>query len=180
MVNQDFIIISDPKFLYNGSRKWPGSQDEARVALERSRTKTSYNFLLEAYLHSDFSEPLVEKVKEWTYSEFVCSALSCSFSNKEVSVYAWSLITQILMNSVLSDDVFLFLKKNNFFYNERIKNNIIEGVRFSFNYSLLAFGDERCIRNVLSFIEIDKKDIDKLIETFLTEKNFKTISNYLS
>ena len=84
------------------------------------------------------------------------------------------------MNSVLSDDVFLFLKKNNFFYNERIKNNIIEGVRFSFNYSLLAFGDERCIINVLSFIEIDKKDIDKLIETVLIEKNFKSISNYLS
>lgn len=54
MVNQDFIIISDPKILYNGSIKWPGSEKEARLALEKCTTKTSFNFLLKAYLHPDF------------------------------------------------------------------------------------------------------------------------------
>ena len=179
MVNQDFIIISDPKFLYKGFREWPGSRDEARLALERCSRGSSFKVVL-IYLHSELPETLIQKVTGWTYSEFVCSALSYSFSNKQVTVYAWSVITRILMNSFLSDDVSLFLKKNNFFYNEKIKSDIIKGVRFSFKHTNFLFGNEKCIRNVLSFIEIDKKDIDKLIETFLTEKNFKTISNYLS
>ena len=181
MVNQDYLIISDPKFLYNGSRKWPGSRSEAQAALQRcKRSSSSYNFLLKAYMHTDFSEPLVRKVKEWTYSEFVCSALSCLFSNREIPVYGWSVITQLLMDSVLSDDVFLFLKENNFFYNERIKSNIIEGIQYSFEYPFSDFSDEKCIRNILSFIEIDKKDIDKLMETVLIERNVKAISNFLS
>ena len=177
MINQNFVIISDPKFLYNGSRKWPGSRDEARLALERCSINSSFNFVLTAYVLSDFPETLVQKVTGWTYSEFVCAALSYTFSNKEVSVYAWSLITRILMNSFLSDDVSLFLKKNNFFYNEKIKNEIIKGLTFSFKHTNFPFGNEKCIRNVLSFIEMDKKDIEKLVETFLIEKNLKIISN---
>lgn len=179
MVNQDFIIISDPEYLYKGSKQWPGSRDEARLALERSSKCSSFKVVL-IYLHDDLPETLVQIVTGWTYSEFVCSALSYSFSNKRVSIYAWSVITKILMNSFLSDDVSIFLKKNNFFYNEKIKSDIIKGVIFSFRYTSFLFGNEKCIRNVLSFIEIDKKDISKLIETVLIEKTFTSITNYLS
>ena len=177
MINQNFVIISDPKFLYKGYRRWPGSRYEAQLALERCSINSSFDFVLRVYVLSEFPETLVQKVTGWTYSEFVCAALSYTFSNRRVSVYAWALINQILMNTFLSDDVSLFLKKNNFFYNERIKSDIIKGVGFSFKRANFPFGNEKCLRNALSFIEMDEKDIENLVKMFLIEKNFKSISN---
>lgn len=50
---------------------------------------------------------------------------------------------------------------------------------FSFKYQGLSYNDERCIKNVLDFIEIEQSDITKLIENFSVERNLNIITAYL-
>ena len=82
------------------------------------------------------------------------------------------------MNSFITDEILLFLK-NNFFYNSAIRPTIIKGVSFAFNYKTFPFGNEKCVRNVLYFIEIDKNETKKLLESFSVKKDFKEIAVYL-
>ena len=167
--------MTDLKFTKDGSKEWPASYEEAQELLERCRSRSSLDSILKGY---DFSPTLKENVVNWTYSEVVCSALTFIFSDIEISVYAWSVITAILMNLFLTDDILLFLK-NNFFYNSSIRHTILKGVSFAFNYKTFPFGNEKCVRNVLDFIEIDKNETKKLLDSFSVKKDFKEIAAYL-
>lgn len=82
------------------------------------------------------------------------------------------------MNSYLSDDVLFFLKKNSF-YGKGIKKDIIKAANFSFNLKDFRFGNEKCVRNVLIFLEIDKDDIEALLKDFSFKKSLTPINNYI-
>ena len=49
---------------------------------------------------------------------------------------------------------------------------------FLFKYPGLFYNDERCIKNVLDFIEIEQSDSTKLIENFSVERNLNIITAY--
>ena len=177
MVKNCFIIITDPKNLNNGPREWPSSNIEAALALRNCASFYSLESVLET---TEFSEIVVKSVTDWSFSEFVCSALTSTFldEDEKVSVYGWSVITQILMNSYLSDDVLFFLKKNSF-YGKGIKKDIIKAVNFCFHLKDFRFGNEKCVRNVLIFLEIDKDDIEALLKDFSFKTSLKPINNYI-
>lgn len=108
------VIITDPKFLKAGSRKWPSLYQNAELSI---KSCTYSSFLKELLETSEFSkvsensETLCNDVTNWTYPKFICSALSFRLSNIEIAAFGWSVITNSFMNSLLSNDVFLFLKK---------------------------------------------------------------------
>lgn len=52
-------------------------------------------------------------------------------------------------------------------------------VKFAFNYTHFPFGNEKCVRNVLDFLEIDESDKKKLLKSFSRRKGFKIIGGYL-
>ena len=175
MVKNCFVIITDPQNLNNGPRKWPSSYTEAGLALEKSTAYHSLESLLEM---TEFSERIVQSVTDWSFSEFVCSALTVVFLNENPSFYGWFSIIQLLMNPYISDDLLLFLKKNSF-YKKAIKNEILKAVNFSFDLRDFRFGKEKCVRNVLIFVEIDKDDIETLLKDFSFEKSLRPINNYI-
>lgn len=175
MTNNSSVRILDPKFLSNGSRKWPLSNQEAQITVEYCASSSSLNSFLE--LHS-FTKTHTKNVTDWTYNEFVCSALSEVFEGAEIPVFAWSLIIGIIMNSFLSDTVLLFLE-NNRFYNQAEKEKIIKGVSFAFKHSRFPFATIKCLKNILRFFDIEKSVSDKLIDSYLVRKDFKIITDYL-
>ena len=114
-VNKNYpVIITDQKCLKNGYKEWPSSYQDAEFSI---KSCTYSSFLKELLKTSEFSkvsensETLCNDVTNWTYPEFICSALSFQLLNIEIPAFGWSVITNILMNSLLSNDVLLFLKK---------------------------------------------------------------------
>ena len=168
------LQILDSKFLKNGLRAWPSSTEDAVKAIEEGSHYTSLSVLLKSCY---FSKKLKGDVGSWDYSDFICSALAHVYFNVELSVYSWSVITQLLMNHFITDDIFLFLKKNSF-YNLDRRKEIIEGISFSFRYSRHSSDSVKCIRNVLDFIEMEKSEINKIIEAFLVKKDFTIITKF--
>lgn len=134
----------------------------------------SLEMLLESH---EFSEKPILDVASWNYSDLVCSALAYVYSNIEPSVYSWSVITEILTNDFLTDDFLLFLKKNSF-YSLASREDIIKGISFSFRYLRHSFSSAKSIRNAFDFIEMEKSEIDKIIEAFLVRKDFIIITNF--
>ena len=172
------VIITDQKCLKNGYKEWPWSSEDAGLAIINCTRYNSLEKFLKKFLkQSEFSEELCNDVAGWTYPEFICSALTFQFSNIEISVFGWSLITNMLMNSFISTDVLVFLKKNRF-YNPAIKSKIIDGIRFTFQYPGFLYKDERCVRNLLEFVETDENDITRLIEAFSVKKDLGIIKLY--
>jgi len=172
MVKEDFVKKDE--------RLWPTGDDDAIIVLENGFYYSSLSMLLKG---NEFSEQLLKDVEGWTFSEFICSVLKYRFIDrfmeKEIPTYGWSVITKFLMNSYLSDSVLLFLKKYSL-YNKAKKNNLITGVNFAFNYLSFRFGDGKCIRNVLIFLEIDSNDIELLMKEISVKKSYRVISSYLS
>ncbi|RYX99807.1 MAG: hypothetical protein EOO34_00500 [Cyanobacteriota bacterium] len=84
MVKNCFIIITDSKNLNNGPREWPSSKIEAALALRYCASFYSLESILET---TEFSEIVVKSVTDWSFSEFVCSALTSTFLDEEVSAY---------------------------------------------------------------------------------------------
>jgi len=178
MIKNCFLINTGPKNLNTGPREWPSSEGEASLALQQCASFHSLESVLEFH---QFSEIVVKSVTDWSFSEFVCSALTFTFLDeldKKVSVYGWSVITDLLMNTYLSDDVLFFLKKNSF-YDKVRKKDIIKAVNFCFTLGSFMFGNEKCVRNVLIFLEIDKDDIEFLLKDFSFKKSLKPIQNYI-
>ena len=172
------VIIADPKFLKKGSREWLWSLAESDLVIKNCTRYNSLEEFLKKFLkQSEFSEELCNDVADWTYPEFICSALTFQFSNIEIPVFCWSLITNMLMNSFISTDVLVFLKKNRF-YNPAIKSKIIDGIRFTFQYPRFLYKDERCLRNLLEFVETNENDITRLIEAFSVKKDLGIIKLY--
>ena len=166
------VHILDSKFLKNGPRAWPSTSDEAVKAFKEGRYYTSLSMLLES---RDFSEKLILDVASWNFSDFICSALTYVYSDKELSLYSWSAVTGYLMTDFITDDILSFLKKNSF-YNEARRKDIVKGISFSFSYLRHSYGSAKSIRNVLDFIEMEKSEIDKIIEAFLVRKDFTIIT----
>ena len=172
------VIITDSKFLKGGPREWPWSLAEADLVLRTCTRHESLEEFLEKFLKQfEFPEELSNDVTNWTYPEFICSALTFQFSNIEISAFGWSLITNMLLNPFMSTDVLLFLKKNRF-YNEAVKSKIIDGIRFTFKHPGFLYKDEKCIRNLLNFIEIEQDDITKLMKAFSVKKDLSIIKTF--
>ena len=150
------LYILDLKFLKNGSRAWPSSKEEAITAIQEGGKYTSLDTFLEC---RGFLENLIRDVDSWDYSGFICSALADICSDAEIPFYTWSVITELLLNDFITDDILLFLKKNSF-YNLARKEDIIKGISFSFRYRKRHFSSAKSIRNVFDFIEMEKSEID--------------------
>ena len=151
------LNILDSKFLKNESRAWPFSKDHAVETLLEGGTCTSLEMFLDSYkemfLESyEFLEKQILDLDNWTYSDFVCSAFAYLYSDREPNAHSWCVVTEILMNNILTDDFLLFLKRNSF-YNPARKANIVKGVGISFNHLTHPFYSVKCIRNVLNFID---------------------------
>ena len=174
--------MTDQNFLKNGYKEWPWSSEDAGLAIRNCTDCKSLNQVLENLELSETPEKiktLRNDLTDWTYPEFICSALNFQFLNTEIAPFGWSIITNILMNPFLSDDVLSFLKKNDF-YNQTTKNQIIKGILFSLKYPNFHYRNEKCIKNVLHFIEIEQNDITRLIDNFSIKKDLTIITSYLS
>lgn len=86
MEQKSVIKQCNPIFQKEGQKGWPTGVDDSQVVLRLGYYYSATSNLLE---RSDFSSKLKQKVKGWSLSDLVCSALWFTFEKKQLSTYSW-------------------------------------------------------------------------------------------
>ena len=171
------IVITEcnPIFQKEGTKGWPTTMDDSEVVLNLGCYYSDINNFLK---RSDFSSKLKKKVKDWSLSDLVCSALWFNFEKKQLSVYSWSIFFTFLMHCDCTYSVLFFLE---FSFIDKIflRKNIINGVLFALENNTFLHVDINCIKNILIFLEIEIDIIDKVILDVVNQQNWKIIIEFL-
>jgi len=164
-------------------RKWPGSKEEVLLTLKNC---VNYNSLESFFNHKKISKTLISDTENWTFSEFVCSALNYKLNeaklshNSELSSYFWSLITPLLMNSLISGDIGYILSTNSLCRKKEDQARL-KGTIYSLTKSSPPFFDTNCITNIVRLNRVGNyEDLQKVIQHFNVEKDPLIVSTYLS
>ena len=85
-----FIVIAkcNPVFQKEGQKAWPTGIEDSDIVLRFGCYYPEVSNLLE---RSDFSSKIKQKVKGWSFSDLVCSALWFTFEKKPLRGYSWSI-----------------------------------------------------------------------------------------
>jgi hypothetical protein len=175
-MKQKIVIVEcNPIFQKEGQKGWPTGFDDSQLVLRFGCYSPDITSLLR---RSDFSSKLKKKVKGWSLSDLVCSALWFAFEKKHMSTYSWSIFFTFLMHCDCTYSVLFFLE---FSFIDKIflRKDIIKGVLFALENTTFFHVDINCIKNILIFLEIEGSVIDQVIVDIKIQQNWKVIIEFL-
>ena len=175
MEQKNVIAKCNPIFRKEGQKGWPTGVDDSQLVLRFGYYYLETSDLLE---RSDFSSKLKEKVKGWSLSDLVCSALWFNFEKKQLSTYSWSIFFTFLMHWSCTDNVLFFLEFS-FIDKILLREEIINGAFFALKNTRFFHVDINCLKNILIFLEIENNIIDEVILDITTQQNWKVIIEFL-
>ena len=118
------FIIKGPFYLPGGCFAWPFDEKKAQNLLKEAFYSSSFKH----FKKSSFSATvLTERTQSWGLSDFVFSAYSFLYHDKESSHSGWRDLLCILLNETLSDKTYVFVLNNSFPINEDRKGVVIAG-----------------------------------------------------
>ena len=108
------MVFSDNVYGKEGKRFFPGTFHEAEELINAFPTYGDKDFLFRVYKYP----PLFKyEIESWSYSEFTCSTLyyylNTLMVTENINEFSWKLIAKLILNTVISRDVFSFVNKHN-------------------------------------------------------------------
>jgi hypothetical protein len=166
MKQKTVIAECNPIFQKEGQKGWPTGVDDSQLVLRLGYYYSETSDLLE---RSDFSSKLKEKVKGWSLSDLVCSALWFTFEKKQLSTYSWSIFFTFLMHCSCTDSVLFFLEFS-FIDKILLREDIINGVFFTLENTSFFHVDINCVE-VAQFKIVDLVNLKNLVQGSTSKKS---------
>lgn len=110
--------------------------------------------------------------------DLICSALAFNLDGGVLNFLDWAKIPLLLLNNSITDEVLVFLQKNEF-YESSNKKELLFGIDYSLKTRIFVGCDENSLLNFFSFLKFNPVVSGKLILSTYKSKNFKAILNYL-
>lgn len=166
MKQKTVIAECNPIFQKEGQKGWPTGVDDSQLVLRLGYYYSETSDLLE---RSDFSSKLKEKMKGWSLSDLVCSALWFTFEKKQLSTYSWSIFFTFLMHCSCTDSVLFFLEFS-FIDKILLREDIINGVFFTLENTSFFHVDINCVE-VAQFKIVDLVNLKNLVQGSTSKKS---------
>ena len=108
------MVFSDNIYGKEGKRFFPGTFDEAEELIDAFPRYRDKDFLFRVYKYPPL---FTYEIESWSYSELTCSTLyyylNTLMVTENLDEFSWKLIGKLILNPVISRDVFSFVNKNN-------------------------------------------------------------------
>lgn len=185
---KNYSLSRNSLFSKNSSLYWPGNLQSAVHFLKFICYFESIEYFFDCF---GFSETLMNDLKGWKLKTVLRSALYFYFENKInerrknnidiISSYDWKLLSSLIINSKLSDNVLLFINKIGLI--EISSEKIIVSGSFQAIKSIVVFeeriSDTKGLKKLLKFLKVDSVSVDSLVDQAFQEKKIDKIAAFL-
>jgi hypothetical protein len=155
-------------------KKWPGNKKECKACLTELRYSQNVDDLL---LDSGISSKLQKDLSDWTLNEIMGAAIYYKYQNQLLDFTNWTLFISILLNPVVTDSFFSFLKQNQFHEIEQ-KKTVILGAKTLFKHNSILL-NKKSLKNFFDFLRIEDSTSNILISNTFLKENFMDILLFL-
>ena len=186
--NKNYVLPTNFLYSQGNSFRWPGDDLEALDWIELIPYFKDSTALFKLY---SFSDSLVFSIANWKIEDLTKSALYFYLETiiekrkkkqtKILTQYDWQLISGLIINSAISNDILFFIEELNL---KKIspENIILFGSRNALD-NISDFerrvSSTNGLKNLLTFLEVDLISIDSLVKDASKQKTVKNIVSFL-